>query len=479
MTDFPRIPKQGRPHDEILEEMKAFGSDDIAYKEGKAFSLVYYLGEAHEEFLKEAYATYMSSNALNPMAFRSLKRFESEVVAMTASMLNGDENTVGVMTSGGTESCLLAVYTAREKAKAQRFLPFKPEMIVPESVHVAFEKAAHYFGIKVVHAPLDENFRVDVKAVKKRINRNTILIVASAPPYPHGVVDPIEELGKLAASKGIPLHVDACLGGFLLPWVERLGYDVPTFDFRVPGVMSISADIHKYGYAAKGASLILFRNMDYMKHLFFVYTDWPGGIYASPGILGTRPGGAIAAAWATLQAIGEEGYLEYTKKLMQTAEKIKRAIESIEELELLGSPHAAIFSFRSTNKDLSIYAVGDQMEKKGWHLDRNQRPEALHCMLTPLHTEGIEQFIEDLRDSVKIVLAHPELGSQGGAATYGMIANIPLRGMIKKNVLKMMQEMYRPNGSPPRLEEPEDDLATRLGLLFLDAKKKILDKLQR
>jgi len=477
-TFGPRLPVHGRNKEEILQQMVEYGAQDANYRDGKTWSLVYYLGEEHTQFLKDAYDQYFSENGLNPLAFISLKKFESEVVRMTANLLHGDENAVGTMTSGGTESCLLAVKTYRDRARDKSLLPIRPEMIAPESVHVAFEKAADYFGVKMVHAPLAKNKQVNVKAVKKLINRNTIMIVGSAPSYPHGMVDPIVELGELAQKKNIPLHVDSCLGGFLLPFIEKLGHPVPTFDFRVPGVTSISADVHKYGYAAKGASTILYRNIDYLKYQMYVYENWPGGIFASPALLGTRPGGAIAAAWASMQAIGEDGYLKYAKTVMETTKKLQNGVNAIPELEVIGEPTMSVFAYRSTAKNVDIYAVGDQMEKRGWHIDRQQKPECLHAMVTPHHASIADQYLEDLRKAVATVKLHPELAGQGGAAMYGMISNIPLRGMIKKNVLKMMMEMYGPKMIMPTMDEAgqEDDWEARIGLLFVELKKKLSEK---
>jgi len=476
-----QIPEKGRDKTQILEDLKGFGTEDANYKDGKTWSLVYYLGDEYNQFLKDAYGSYFSENGLNPMAFKSLKKFESEVIRMTASLLNGDDNVVGTMTSGGTESCLLAVKTYRDMARAKRPWIRNPEMIVPESIHVAFEKAAHYFGVKAVHAPLGKDFRVDVKAVKKLINRNTILLVGSAPAYPHGVVDPIEELSNLAIKKKLPLHVDSCVGGFMLPFVERLGYPVPRFDFRVPGVTSISADVHKYGFAAKGASTVVYRNMDYMKHQMFVFTNWPGGIFASPALLGTRPGGAMAAAWAAMNAMGMEGYMNNAREVMDTTKKLINGINNFPEFEVLGEPHMCVFAFKSVSKDLSIYAVADQMEERGWHIDRQQRPESMHAMVTPYHTEFADQYLSDLKESVEVVRSNPELAESGGAAMYGMISNIPLRGMIKKNVLQMMMDMYSAVPKMPDMNSSEDadDLATKAGMMFIKAKKKLIDKIDQ
>ncbi|MBA3012198.1 MAG: aspartate aminotransferase family protein [Proteobacteria bacterium] len=438
------IPEKGRNREAILEEMREFGKNDPDYKNGKTWSLVYYLGEAYAQFLNEAGQMYASSNGLNPMAFQSLKRFETEVVRMTATLLNGDDEVAGIMTSGGTESCLLAVKTYRDMARKKGIK--KPEMILPESAHVAWEKGAQYFNVKAVHVPLDKDYRVDADKVRKAVNKRTVMILGSAPGYPHGVVDPIEQLGAIALEKKVPLHVDACVGGYLLPFVERLGYRVPKFDFRVQGVTSISADTHKYGFSAKGASTILYRNMDILEHQMFVFTEWPGGIFASPGLLGTRPGGNIAAAWAAMQAMGEDGYLENAKIIMETTQQLIQGIGAIEGLEVVGRPDMSLVAYRSTSNRINIYALGDQMEKKGWHIDRQQKPECLHAMVTPLHRQVMTQYLADLKESLEYVRSNPKLSLQGGAATYGMVSKIPFRGMVKKNVLKMMREMYGPSG---------------------------------
>lgn len=445
------IPEHGIDRQEVLERLKAFGCEDANYHDNKIWSLVYYLGEEHTDFLKQAYGLYFSENALNPMAFKSLKRMETEVVQMSGRLLNGDDAVVGTMTSGGTETCLLPVITYRERARAMRRLPFKPEMIAPSSIHVAWEKAAKYFGVKMVHAPVDANFGVDVAAVERLINRNTIMLVASAPCYPHGAVDPIPALGEVALRHGLPLHIDACVGGFLLPFVERLGYPVTPFDFRVPGVTSIGADVHKYAFSAKGASVLLYRNMDYLRHQFFVYENWPGGVFASPAMLGTRPGGAIAAAWAALNAIGLDGYLEITRTIMDTTARLKQGIEAIDGLTVLGQPAMSVFAYASRDKDLDIYAMGDQLEARGWLVDRLQRPSALHCMVMPRHASVVETYLNDLREAAEIVRRDPALAVKGGAAMYGMIAQVPLRGLIKTQVAKMMADLYGPECKMPAL----------------------------
>ncbi len=434
-------PDNGRPFEEILAELDSFGKDDPNYKEAKTWSLVYYLNEEYTQFLEKAYAKYFSANGLNPTAFKSLKRLEKDVLKFTARLFHVDDEACGVMTSCGTESCMLAVKTYRDLGRSKGVK--KPEMIIPETAHVAWDKGAEYFGVKIRRAPLAANWGVDVKAVEKMVNKNTVMILGSAPEYPHGIIDPIEELGKIAKKHNIPLHVDSCVGGYILPFIEMNGGDVPLWDFRVEGVTSISADIHKYGFAAKGASCILYRNIDYFKHQVFVNESWPGGMFASPAFLGTRPGGAYAAAWAAIQANGVEGYKALAKKTVEVAEKLKKGITDIGCFEIIGSPIASLFAYKSTDSSVNVFALGDVMEKKGWHIDRIQRPDALHAMVTAPHDKVVEQYLEDLKEAVEIVRAHPELADSGQAATYGMVSHIPLRGMVRKQVLEIFANSYK------------------------------------
>lgn len=437
-----KIPEKGRPYDEILEELESFGADDPDYKNAKTWSLVYYLDDEYTQFLEKAYAKFFSANGLNPTAFRSLKRFEKEVVGFTAELFHVDEDACGVMTAGGTESCMLAVKTYRDWAREEKGIK-KPEMVVPETAHVAWGKGAEYFGVKIRRAKLADDYRVDVNAVEKLINKNTIMILAGAPEYPHGMIDPVKELSEVALRHKIPLHVDACVGGYILPFIENSGIKLPLWDFRVPGVTSISADIHKYGFAAKGASCIIYRSINHFKHQVYVEHDWPGGVFASPALLGTRPGGAYAAAWAAIQANGMEGYTKLAQQTMDAVNRMKEGIKSIPELEIIGDPPASLISYRSVDSNVNIFAVGDVMQSKGWHVDRLQRPDALHAMVTAPHGKVVDQYINDIIDSVAYVKKHPELANQGEAATYGMIAHIPLKGMVRKSVLDMFSNSYK------------------------------------
>ena len=439
------MPEQGRDSRDILEHLETFRGQDPNYKEGRVWSLVYYLNEEHSDFLKECYHRFACENGLNPTAFKSLKKFETEIISATADILNGSPEVCGVVTSGGTESCLLSVKTYRDMAREQRRVK-NPEMVMPETAHVAWFKASEYFGVKIRLVPLRKDLTPDLKKLEKLVNRNTVMIVGSAPEYPHGTIDPIEAMGAIARRRGIPLHVDACVGGFILPFMAMNGEEIPPWDYRVPGVTSISADIHKYGYAAKGASTITYRNLDYLRYQMFVCQDWPGGVFASSALLGTRPGGAYAAAWGVLQYFGKAGYRRLADETLQAVNRLKAGVAEIPGLAIMGNPVGPLFAYRSTSPELNIYAVGDQMDARGWQVNRNQNPDGLHAMVTSQHLRVVDQYLADLRESVAAVRAQPELAQQGGAATYGMLSHVPLRGMVRKKVLEMYAEQYRAGG---------------------------------
>jgi sphinganine-1-phosphate aldolase len=480
------LPPNRRPTEQVLDTMRQARQRDARWQEGKTWSLVYHINDEVTQLLKEAYAMFFSENGLNPMAFPSLKKFEAEVVSMTASLLGGDSETAGNMTSGGTESILMGVKTAREWARSHRPAVTKPEMILPATAHPAFEKAAHYFGVTAVHIPVGPDFRADVSAAWAAITPNTILMVGSAPSYPQGVVDPIAELAQAAREHGILFHVDACVGGFMLPFVRRLGYPVPDFDFRVPGVTSISVDLHKYAYAAKGASVILYRDRALRRHQFFVYTDWSGGIYASPTMAGTRPAGAIAAAWAIMNHLGEEGYLEITDTVMQTVTRLKDGVNAIKGFKILGSPAMSILAIASDR--LNVYEIGDELTLRGWHLDRQQSPPSLHLTVTYAHAPIVDRFLEDLAQAtararrfsitklsnrlkvglvraagrllpprlMSALVAHSSsmTGLKGAdlprrsAAMYGMMASLPNQGDLNELVLDLLDSLTQPGSTP-------------------------------
>lgn len=474
------LPLKRTSAENVLAVMRAARDRDAKWKEGKSWSLVFYAGDEALNLLKEAYTLFFSENGLNPMAFPSLKKFEAEVVSMTASLLGGDTETAGNLTSGGTESLLMAVKTAREWARANKPSITAPEIILPATAHPALDKAAHYFSVKPVHVPVGADYRADVDAVRAAITPNTILLVGSAPSYPQGILDPVAELAQVASEHGILCHVDACVGGMMLPFVRKLGYPVPDFDLSVPGVTSLSVDLHKYGYAAKGASVILYKTHALRRHQFFVHTDWPGGIYASPTMMGTRPGGAIAAAWAIMNFLGEEGYLNIAETVMQTATKLKQGIHAINGLEVLGDPVMSVMAIGSDR--LNVYEVGDEMTSRGWYMDRQQFPPSLHLTITYAHAASADRFLDDLEQSaararqfsfgklansvqvrlvqaatrvlpeklvsdltgrVSVLLGKGDGLPQRSAAMYGMMASLPNRGDVNEIVLDLLDGLTR------------------------------------
>lgn len=436
------FPEKGRRPGAIMEELETLRKGDIRWKAGKTWSLVYYLDEEHDRLLQQAYDAYFSENYLNSFAFPSLQQMEREVIRMAADMLNNPQ-AVGAMTSGGTESILLAVHSCREWQQ-QRSRVCRREILAPATVHPAFEKAAQLFGLKLVRAPVLPGGEADVEAMVRLIGPETLMLVASAPCYPYGVVDPVEKMGALAAQRGIPLHVDACVGGFLLPWAERLGYWNALWDFRVPGVTSISVDLHKFGYAAKGASLILYRDMEMLKNQFFVSTEFRGGIYASPTLLGSRPGGAISAAWASIRHLGAEGYMDITRKLMDGAGRLRKFFRSTPGLELVGDPQLNLMAFRTTGNKPDIYVIADYLEERGWMVDRQQMPACIHLTVMPSNLASIAEYEQDICNALEFAREHPEAEAKGNAALYGMMARLPFRGVVGKNVVKLFEEIYKP-----------------------------------
>ncbi len=441
-TSFTEIPEIGRDRTEILHEMEAMRKqEETHWKDGFVSGAVYHGDQEHIDFLNQVYALNSQSNPLHSDVWPSATKFEAEIVAMTGDMLGGfGQDIHGTVSSGGTESILLAMKAYRDWAREKKGIT-KPEMIIPVSAHAAFDKACQYFNIKPIHIPLAANYRVDVQATRKAITRNTIVIVGSAPSFPHGAIDPIAELSELARQHGISFHADACLGGFVLPWAEKLGYPVPPFDFRLPGVTSISADTHKYGYAAKGTSVILYRGHEYLHYQYYTATDWPGGLYFSPTFAGSRPGALSAACWAALTSIGAQGYLTATKKILETAEAIKNGIRQIPELHLLGNP---LFVIPFASDSLDIYKVLEEMTRRHWNLNGLHKPSCVHLCVTLRHTQPgvVERFLQDLRTAVAHVKAHPE--EKGTMAPiYGRAATIPLRGMVSEMLKRYLDLIFK------------------------------------
>lgn len=434
------LPETGRNRESVLEELEARAEDDADWRNGRTWNLVYHAGEDVESLRNDAYELFAAENALNPGAFPSLGRCEVDVVEMTADLLSGDDEVVGNVTSGGTESILLSVYTAREHARSERGIS-EPELVVPETAHPAWSKAGHYFEVDVIRTPVRDDRRADVEAVAAAASDRTAMVVGSAPSYPHGVVDPIADLAAVASEHGALCHVDACLGGFLLPFLPELGYDVPSFDFSVPGVTSISADPHKYGYAPKGSSVLLWRESDLRIHQYFGFGNWHGGVYVAPNMQGTRPGGPIAGTWAVMQYLGWDGYRELSETVMETAETLRDRIEAIEGISVVSDPDATVFAFESTDDDLDVWAVQERLSAEGWVLERQQRPRSVHLSVMPTHEDVVEEFCSDLEVAVED--ARSETGTDPRAPMYGLSADLESDEEIEAAAERLLDSVFR------------------------------------
>jgi glutamate/tyrosine decarboxylase-like PLP-dependent enzyme len=439
------LPSEGVSHEDLLKTMQELESKEHKkWEDGYTSGTVYHGNPEHVNFLNEVYALHSQTNPLHSDLFPSITKYEAEVISMTANMLgaqNTSDEVCGAISSGGTESICLAMKTYRDWGIKSKGIE-APEMVIPVTAHAAFYKAAEYYQIKLhtvpVHGP---DYKVKLSDIKKKVNRNTVVIVGSAPTFPHGVIDPIAEISEFAKKRGIGMHVDCCLGGFILPWAKKLGYNVPEFDFSLPGVTSISADTHKYGYAAKGTSVVLYRNEDLRRHQYFTITEWPGGIYFSPTFAGSRAGALSAVCWANLVSIGEKGFIDATEKILKTADFIKAELNRISEVQIIGDPLWNI-SFKSDQ--FNIYQIMDYMTKKGWTLNGLHKPSCIHICLTLRHAEeGVkERFIADLKSSIEEVKLKPEVEG-GSAPVYGMAATMPLRGTVSNLLKKYMDALYK------------------------------------
>ena len=443
---YPKLPSSGLSHEKILAEMQSMHDlETVKWREGYVSGGIYHGDQEHINFLNKVYALQSQSNPLHTDLFPSATKFEAEIVSMVATIhgkgtAGHNANVCGTVTSGGTESILVAMKTYRDRARELKGIT-EPEMILPLTAHVAFDKASQYFNIKQVKIPFTGDYKVDVNLVRKAVNNNTVVIVGSAPSFPHGTIDAIQELSEIALKNGIGFHTDCCLGGFIVPFAEKLGYKVPVVDFRLPGVTSMSVDTHKYGYAAKGTSVVLYRDEELRHFQFYTSTDWPGGLYMSPTLAGSRPGALSAACWAALLSVGEEGYLKATKAIFETADKIRAGIQTIPEIKILGS---SFWIFALSSDSLNIYEVLEQMTQRHWSLNGLHKPACFHIALTLRHTQpGVaERFIQDVKDSVAYVKANP--GNKDGLApVYGLAASLPFRGIISDILKKYLDVVYK------------------------------------
>jgi glutamate/tyrosine decarboxylase-like PLP-dependent enzyme len=405
------LPAYGSSLEQVMERLRALQVEDGDYHNARTWGLIYNAGPDVDAVLQAAASHVLLENALNPFVFPSLREMQRDVVSISASLLHGGDDVGGAMTSGGTESIFMAVKTARDRMRAEKGIT-KGRIVIPRTAHPAFIKAAHYLDLEYAHMPLGEDLRTRAADLEPMITDDTVLCVGSAPAYPFGMIDPIPEMAAIASARGVPFHVDACLGGFMLPFVERLGRDVPPWDFRVEGVTSISADLHKYGYAIKGASVILHRPKTNLRYQVFQFADWPGGIYGSQAFLGTKPAPPIAAAWAVLQYLGEEGYLRLARQTLDATQRLLDGVASIDGLHVWGEPDMTVVAIGSSTQD--VFAIGDEMEKRRWHFDRQDQPPALHLMASPRHALVVDEFVADLRAA-----AASNAGASAKAATYG------------------------------------------------------------
>ena len=400
--------------------LKALQVRDGDYHNARTWGLIYNAGPDVDSMVEAAGVHVLLENALSPIVFPSLKEMQRDVIAISAGIFHGGDDVGGAMTSGGTESIFMALKTARDYARAERGIQHG-RVVLPRTAHPAFVKAAELLDLEMTRLPLGDDLRTHASALEGAITADTVLVVGSAPAYPFGMIDPIPEMAAIAHDAGVLFHVDACLGGFMLPWVERLGAELPLWDFRVPGVTSISADLHKYGYGIKGASVILHRPKTNLRYQVFQFSDWPGGIYGTQAFLGTKPAAPIAAAWAVLHYLGEEGYLRLARETLDATEKLVRGIEGIEGIHVWGQPDMTVVALGSDRHD--IFVIGDVLNERAWHFDRQDSPPALHLMASPRHLRVVDEFIADLAYAVE-----HNRGATTTAPTYGDDVSAEVRG---------------------------------------------------
>ena len=405
------ISVKGMSEKEVFEQLEAFRENDLKWQEGRAFGYVFDPGQDVMAVGKKAYTAFLSENGLDFTVFQSLQRLEKELAAFGAQHLRGDKNVVGNFSSGGTESIILAVKAARDCYREKRPEIKQPEMILPTTAHAAFHKAAHYLDVRVVAVGVDpQTFKVSPDKVRQAITENTIMLVGSAPSYAQGVIDPIAELGDIALERDLWLHTDACMGGFLLPYFRRLGEPVPDFDFKVPGVSSISMDLHKYAYCPKGASLVLYRSKALRKYQIFACSEWIGYTIINNAVQSSKSGGPMAAAWAVLNYMGDEGYLEIARKKLAAVKKIAAGIEEIDGLRLLAQPQMSLVAFVSDS--INVFHIIDEMNARGWYiqpvLSFDNSPVHIHLSISASNVGWEDEFLKDLARCVRIAAALPE-----------------------------------------------------------------------
>jgi len=397
-----KMAEQGRAWNDVREDMQARGAGDAKWRDGRTAVYVFNAGEEIAAIQKEAYAAFMSENGLGPLAFPSLAQMEKDVVSMGLGLLHGPAGSTGAMTSGGTDSITMAIKTARDFARSNGHALERANIVLPFSAHLAFDKAAHLMDIEVRRVPVktDGTYEADVEAMGAACDADTVMMIGSAPNFPHGIIDPIEELSDVAIAKGVWLHVDACVGGYFAPFARMNGVPVPPFDFEVPGVYSMSADLHKYGYAAKGASTVLFRSEALFEFMPFDMHQWSGAPMKTPTLAGTRPGGAISAAWAVMNHLGIDGYKRLQGQVCATRERVEDGVKRL-GFEVIGTPMLGLIAFR--HPDHHAFAIYGEIYRRGWFTSVTKEPPSLHLMLSPKHADFIDEYLADLEASVAAV----------------------------------------------------------------------------
>ncbi len=399
-----RMPEHGRSRDEVFHLLEDYGTQDLPWREGGTFAYVYTTDEGMEEVIKHAYMRYLTENGLDPTVYPSLLRFEKELVSMAAAHLNGDSEVVGNFTSGGTESCMLAVKAARDMARANRPGVTRPELVIPVTGHAAFHKACHYFDVTPVLVPVDpDTLKVSASDMEAAVTDQTVLLVASAPQYAHGVIDPIADIGQVALSKDLPFHVDGCVGAFMLPFFRMLGRPVPDFDFSVPGVTSISMDFHKYAYAAKGASIILYKNKGLRRHQIYACAEWTGYTVINNTIQSSKSGGPLAACWALLNYMGQDGYLRLARRTAEGMDRVMAGLKTIPGLRVMGEPDFSLVAF--TADEFSVFPIVDDMKSRGWYVQPQlafgEHKENIHLTIDQATVDVADRFLTDLSASTQ------------------------------------------------------------------------------
>lgn len=397
-----KFPQQGKSSDDILGSLKSRKQDDVPWQEGRVFAYIYDAGEEAKQLLKDASNLYLMENGLDPTSFPSCMELEKDVIGMAVDLVNGGEDATGTFTSGGTESILLSLKTTRDYYRDVRPEITEPEILMPTTAHPAFHKACQYFDLKAVTVDVDDDFCAIPEAMEAAITDNTILMVGSAPSYAHGAIDPIVELGQVALKHDLRLHVDCCVGGMYLPFAKELGYDIPEFDLSVPGVTQLSMDFHKWGYAAKGASCILYKDRAIRRYQIFSYANWTGYAVINPGVTSTKGGGPVAACWAILNYIGREGYLKLVKASQEASAKIVAGVEKIDGLEMMGQAKINMLALRAT--DFNIFPVADEMKNRGWFIQPQfgfaNSSENMHLSVGYHNAHQVDAFVADLTEVV-------------------------------------------------------------------------------